>query len=183
VIAGLGWVSVTGPGSFKVRVTAPKDTLVGLRPALLPYEAPLTTVSFTGGRLKRKGAIKRVVNGRKGTLGDVKRNAQEKAGGKKRKFSAWKLRAGVGNAAGNRRDGLAPERAGPALQVTRQAAGVSVLCCAVAPALAVGPWAGQARSLEDGVATEPERVGAAPQAAADRRHVLGISCNKFRGWC
>jgi hypothetical protein len=105
VIAGLGWVSVTGPGSFKVRVTAPKDTLVGLRPALLPYEAPLTTVSFTGGRLKRKGAIKRVVNGRKGTLGDVKRNAQEKAGGKKRKFSAWKLRAGVGNAAGKRRDG------------------------------------------------------------------------------
>jgi hypothetical protein len=116
VIAGLGWVSVTGPGSFKVRVTAPKDTLVGLRPALLPYEAPLTTVSFTGGRLKRKGAIKRVVNGRKGTLGDVKRNAQEKAGGKKRKFSAWKLRAGVGNAAGKRREGASAgqDRAGMA---------------------------------------------------------------------
>jgi hypothetical protein len=116
VIAGLGWVSVTGPGSFKVRVTAPKDTLVGLRPALLPYEAPLTTVSFTGGRLKRKGAIKRVVNGRKGTLGDVKRNAQEEAGGKKRKFSAWKLRAGVGNAPGKRREGASTgqDRAGMA---------------------------------------------------------------------
>jgi len=61
VIAGLGWVSVTGPGTFTVRITTPEDTLVGLRTALLPYEAPLTTVKFSGGRLIRKGAVKRVV--------------------------------------------------------------------------------------------------------------------------
>jgi hypothetical protein len=63
VIAGLGWVSVTGPGTFTVRVTTPQDTLVDLRPALLPYEAPLTTVKFLGGRLMRKGAVKRTVRG------------------------------------------------------------------------------------------------------------------------
>lgn len=54
VIAGLGWVSVTGPGRCVVRLTVPKGTNVGLRPSLLPYEASHSTASFSGGRLMKK---------------------------------------------------------------------------------------------------------------------------------
>lgn len=54
VIAGLGWVAVTGPGMCKVRVTVPEGTAVDVRPSLLPFEAMSTTVKFTGGRLLRK---------------------------------------------------------------------------------------------------------------------------------
>mmetsp|Transcript_15461 Transcript_15461/g.25871 ORF Transcript_15461/g.25871 Transcript_15461/m.25871 type:complete len:949 (-) Transcript_15461:68-2914(-) len=56
VIAGLGWVSVTGVGVARVRITVPEGTTMDLRPALLPYEAPHTTVKFTGGRLARKSS-------------------------------------------------------------------------------------------------------------------------------
>lgn len=54
VIPGLGWVSVTGVGTVKVRVTAPVGTEVTLRPALLPFEAKHTTAKFVGGRLEKK---------------------------------------------------------------------------------------------------------------------------------
>eukprot|EP01040_Poterioochromonas_malhamensis_P000552 gene552-591_t len=54
VIPGLGWISVTGVGSVKVRVTAPAGTEVTLRPALLPFEAKHTTAKFVGGRLEKK---------------------------------------------------------------------------------------------------------------------------------
>jgi len=54
VIAGLGWIAVTGPGVVKVRVTVPTGTTVSLRPALLPFEAQRTSVRFTGGRLTRR---------------------------------------------------------------------------------------------------------------------------------
>jgi hypothetical protein len=54
VIAGLGWVSVTGPGSCKVRVRVPEKVSVALRPALLPYEASHSTAKFTGGRFEKK---------------------------------------------------------------------------------------------------------------------------------
>jgi hypothetical protein len=54
VIAGLGWVSVTGVGSCVVKVTVPGCTSVSVRPALLPYESRKTGVKFTGGRLVKK---------------------------------------------------------------------------------------------------------------------------------
>lgn len=54
VIAGLGWVSVTGPGECTVAVTVPEGVSVVTRPALLPNEASHSTASFTGGRLEKK---------------------------------------------------------------------------------------------------------------------------------
>lgn len=54
VIAGLGWVSVTGPGMCKINVVVPQGTAVTLREPLLPFEAMHSTVKFTGGKLARK---------------------------------------------------------------------------------------------------------------------------------
>ena len=54
VIAGLGWVSITGPGVCKIKVTVPKGTTVTVRPPLLPFEARETTVKFTGGKLLKR---------------------------------------------------------------------------------------------------------------------------------
>ena len=54
VIAGLGWVSITGVGEVKVRVTVPDGTAVGVRDALLPYEVTGGTAArFTGGRIQK----------------------------------------------------------------------------------------------------------------------------------
>ena len=56
MIAGLGWVAVTGSGVAELKVTVPKGTDVTARRSLLPFEAASTTVKFTGGRLlKRSG--------------------------------------------------------------------------------------------------------------------------------
>lgn len=56
VIPGIGWVAITGPGDITVRVTAPKDTQLSVRPALLPYEARYSTATYTGTRvLQRSG--------------------------------------------------------------------------------------------------------------------------------
>jgi len=55
VISGLGWLSVTGSGQCKVRVTVPSGTSVAVRPSLMPYEAQHNTAKFTGGRLVKKG--------------------------------------------------------------------------------------------------------------------------------
>lgn len=51
VIAGLGWVSVTGSGMATLKVTVPVGTSVAMRPSLLPFEASHSTAKFTGGRL------------------------------------------------------------------------------------------------------------------------------------
>jgi hypothetical protein len=58
VISGLGWVSVTGTGHAKLRVTVPKGTLVKLRDAILPFEARSTTATFSGGRIVKKATKK-----------------------------------------------------------------------------------------------------------------------------
>jgi hypothetical protein len=100
VIAGLGWVSVTGPGTFTVRVTTPQDTLVDLRPALLPYEAPLTTVKFLGGRLIRKGAVKRTVrgNGAAGGAGNGGVDAPRRTASERKKSQRkWAGKMGSGS--------------------------------------------------------------------------------------
>jgi 30S ribosome assembly GTPase len=54
VIPGLGFVTVTGPGKLKVRVTVPEGTEVTLRQPLLPYEAKHTTAKYSGGRIIKK---------------------------------------------------------------------------------------------------------------------------------
>lgn len=56
MIAGLGWVSITGPGKAVIRVTVPEGTHVSLRAPLLPFEAKSTTAKFTGGRFIKKSA-------------------------------------------------------------------------------------------------------------------------------
>lgn len=114
VIAGLGWVSVTGPGTFTVRVTTPQDTLVDLRPALLPYEAPLTTVKFLGGRLMRKGAVKRTVRGNSvgavnGAVGGVGAGGAPRRAAAERKKTPGKW-AGKTGASGARSGSVSPGR-------------------------------------------------------------------------
>jgi ribosome biogenesis GTPase A len=54
VIAGLGWVSVTGSGSCTILVRTPQGTKVDVRPAFMPFEATRSTASFSGGRLVQK---------------------------------------------------------------------------------------------------------------------------------
>ena len=54
VIAGLGWVAVTGVGTCKLRVKVPQGTKVDVRPALMPYETARSAASFSGGRLQKK---------------------------------------------------------------------------------------------------------------------------------
>lgn len=58
VIAGLGWVSVTGAGPVTLRVWAPRGVLVMAREPLLPYESWETTAKFTGGATVKKGRKK-----------------------------------------------------------------------------------------------------------------------------
>ncbi len=60
MVAGLGWVAVTGPGTCKVKVTVPKGTDVVLRDPLLPFEAKFTTASFSGGRIIKKSSKPKV---------------------------------------------------------------------------------------------------------------------------
>ena len=64
VSAGLGWMSITGPGpeSFLVKVTAPRGTTVRTRDPIMPFEARETTVTHTGGRFVKKSS-KRVNRG------------------------------------------------------------------------------------------------------------------------
>lgn len=55
VIAGLGWVSITGVGRCKIKISVPVGTSVTIRPALMPFEASHSTAVFTGGRITRRG--------------------------------------------------------------------------------------------------------------------------------
>ena len=54
VIAGLGWVSITGAGPCVIKVTAPAGTSISEREPLLPYEASHSTAKFTGGKIMKK---------------------------------------------------------------------------------------------------------------------------------
>ena len=58
MIAGLGWLSVTGPGPdpFMIKVTVPRGTTVRMRDPIMPFEAKATTARHTGGRFVRKSA-------------------------------------------------------------------------------------------------------------------------------
>ena len=54
VIAGLGWISITGVGPCKVIITVPIGTSISVRPALMPYEVYHTTATFTGGKFCKR---------------------------------------------------------------------------------------------------------------------------------
>jgi hypothetical protein len=53
-LTGLGWVTVTGAGTAKVRVSVPRGVAVALRPPLMPYDVWETTAKFTGSRAVRR---------------------------------------------------------------------------------------------------------------------------------
>ena len=55
VIAGLGWISVTGAGLCKVKISVPVGTCVSIRPALMPFEALHSRAIFTGGKVSKRG--------------------------------------------------------------------------------------------------------------------------------
>lgn len=57
VLSGLGWVSVTGPGSVKLRVNAPQGMGVFTRSALMPFEARAGVSRYTGSRALNKRAM------------------------------------------------------------------------------------------------------------------------------
>jgi hypothetical protein len=54
-IAGLGWVSLTAPGTFKIKVSAPVGTTISTRDPMMPFEAKKTSARHTGSRFIRKG--------------------------------------------------------------------------------------------------------------------------------
>ena len=53
-LRGLGWVSVTGAGCAKVRISVPKGIGVSVRPPLMPFDVWEATAKYTGGRSVRK---------------------------------------------------------------------------------------------------------------------------------
>lgn len=54
VLAGLGWVSITGAGPCTIRVTVPKGVTVSQREPLLPFEARSSSATFSGGRIVKR---------------------------------------------------------------------------------------------------------------------------------
>lgn len=62
VLSGLGWVSVTGPGSVKLRMNCPRGIGVFTREALMPFEVEVGVSKYTGSRglnRKRKKPVKK----------------------------------------------------------------------------------------------------------------------------
>lgn len=53
-IGGLGFVSLTGPGKYQVKVSVPKGTTVTVRDPMMPFEARKTSVRHTGSKFVRK---------------------------------------------------------------------------------------------------------------------------------
>ncbi len=54
VLSGLGWVSITGPDSVKLRVNAPHGMGVFTRSALMPFEAKAGVSKYSGSRALSK---------------------------------------------------------------------------------------------------------------------------------
>lgn len=59
VIAGLGWVSVTGAGSCKVRVSVPEGTRVDTRDALMPFDTWQHMSVYTGTSIRKTAPPKK----------------------------------------------------------------------------------------------------------------------------
>lgn len=58
-LRGLGWVSVTGAGTARVRIGVPKGIGVSVRPPLMPFDIWEATAKYTGGRAVRKSGKSR----------------------------------------------------------------------------------------------------------------------------
>lgn len=65
-LRGLGWVSVTGSGTVKVRVSVPKGIGLSVRPPLMPFDIWESTAKYTGGRAVRKSSLSKSGKRRKG---------------------------------------------------------------------------------------------------------------------
>lgn len=65
-LRGLGWVSVTGAGTAKVRIGVLKGIGVSVRPPLMPFDVWEATAKYTGGRAVRKSSKSRSGKRRKG---------------------------------------------------------------------------------------------------------------------
>lgn len=66
VLSGLGWVSVTGAGSVKIRVWAPKGVGVFTRDALMPFEVRVSGASrYTGSRAINTREVNKATRKRK----------------------------------------------------------------------------------------------------------------------
>ena len=65
-LTGLGWVSVTGAGTAKVKISVPKGIGVILRPPLMPFDIQDSTARYTGGRAVRRTTKTKHGRGRKG---------------------------------------------------------------------------------------------------------------------
>jgi len=56
-LRGLGWVSVTGAGTAKVRISVPKGIGFAVRPPLMPFDVWESTAKYTGGRAVRNSTV------------------------------------------------------------------------------------------------------------------------------
>lgn len=65
-LTGLGWVSVTGAGTARVKISVPKGIGVMLRPPLMPFDIEDSTARYTGGRAVRRTTKNKHGKGRKG---------------------------------------------------------------------------------------------------------------------
>ena len=65
-LTGLGWVSVTGAGNAKVKVTVPKGIGFTVRPPLMPFDIWDVAAKYTGGRAVRKTTRSKSGKKRKG---------------------------------------------------------------------------------------------------------------------
>ena len=65
VLSGLGWISVTGAGSCKIRVVAPAGVMIVQREPLMPFEARDSMAKATGGRIV-KNSVKKANRAKRG---------------------------------------------------------------------------------------------------------------------
>jgi hypothetical protein len=55
-LTGLGWVSVTGAGIARVKISVPKGIGVSIRPPLMPFDVWEVAAKYTGGKAVRKSS-------------------------------------------------------------------------------------------------------------------------------
>lgn len=65
-LRGLGWVSVTGAGTAKVRIGVPKGIGIAVRPPLMPFDVWDATARYTGAKAVRKSGRSKTGKYKKG---------------------------------------------------------------------------------------------------------------------
>lgn len=66
VLSGLGWISVTGPGSVRLRVWVPRGVGVFTREPLMPFEAETGVSKYTGTAAVNKKQMRKATERRRG---------------------------------------------------------------------------------------------------------------------